>query len=135
MLQTKRCAFTLAVFASMSAYGNFGDPLPGLTSQQTQDFQAGKAKFIKVDNPADDGLGPIFNEASCATCHTGPAGTAAANAIGGTTERPDGSTYHITWSLAPGRRAWESNPVIARSGWSRLPQPIPIRLEPRPFGG
>jgi hypothetical protein len=55
--------------------------------------------------------------------------------IGGTTERPDGSTYHITWSLAPGRRAWESNPVIARSGWSRLPQPIPIRLEPRPFGG
>ena len=25
--------------------------------------------------------------------------------IDGTTDRPDGSTYHITWSLGPGRRA------------------------------
>jgi hypothetical protein len=55
--------------------------------------------------------------------------------IDGTTDRPDGSTYHITWSLAPGREARESNQVIARGGWTCLPQPIPIRLEPRPFGG
>ena len=87
MLQTKRCAFALAVFASMSAYANFGDPLPGLTSQQSQAFQTGRAKFMQVDDPADEGLGPIFNEASCATCHTGPAGTAAADAVGGTNER------------------------------------------------
>ena len=86
-MQPKRCAFAIAVLASMSAYANFGDPLPGLTSQQTQDFQAGQAKFTQVDNPVDDGLGPIFNEASCATCHVGPAGTAADGAIGGTTER------------------------------------------------
>jgi hypothetical protein len=55
--------------------------------------------------------------------------------IAGTTDRPDGSTYHITWSLAPGRQARESNQVIARRGWTWLPQPVPIRLEPRPFGG
>ena len=55
--------------------------------------------------------------------------------IGGTSERPDGSTYHITWSLAPGRQARESNEVIARRGFTWLPQPIPIRLQPRPFGG
>ena len=54
--------------------------------------------------------------------------------IGGTTDRPDGSTYHITWSLGPGREAKESNQVIARRGWTWLAQPIPIRLEPRPFG-
>jgi hypothetical protein len=54
--------------------------------------------------------------------------------IGGTTDRPDGSTFHITWSLAPGRAASESNDVIARRGFTRLPAPIPIRLEPKPFG-
>lgn len=55
--------------------------------------------------------------------------------IAGTSDRPDGSTYHITWSLAEGREARESNQVIARRGWTWLAQPIPIRLEPRPFGG
>ena len=55
--------------------------------------------------------------------------------IGGTTDRPDGATYHITWSLAPDRDARESNAVIARRGWTWLPQPVPVRLEPRPFGG
>ena len=51
--------------------------------------------------------------------------------IAGTTERPDGSTYHITWSLAPGREAKESNDVIARS-WRPLPEPLPVRLHPKP---
>lgn len=52
--------------------------------------------------------------------------------IGGTTDRPDGSTYHITWSLdrAAGREARESNEVIARLGWRPLAAPIAIRLDP-----
>lgn len=54
--------------------------------------------------------------------------------IGGTTDRPDGSTYHITWSLGPGRRAKESNDVIAAQGWKPLAEPVPVRLEPKPFG-
>ena len=33
------------------------------------------------------------------------------------------------------RQARESNQVIARRGWTWLARPIPIRLEPRPFGG
>lgn len=49
-------------------------------------------------------------------------------AIAGSTGRPDGSTWHITWSLAPGRRAVESNDVIARHGWEELPGAIPIPL-------
>ncbi|CAN7488338.1 hypothetical protein LJR219_003351 [Phenylobacterium sp. LjRoot219] len=55
--------------------------------------------------------------------------------IDGATARPDGSTYHITWSLGPGREARESNAVIAQLGFTALPAPIPIRLEPKPFGG
>jgi hypothetical protein len=56
--------------------------------------------------------------------------------IEGTTDRPDGSTYHLTWSLdrARGREGRDSNDVLARLGWTPLPEPIPIRLEPRLFG-
>lgn len=50
--------------------------------------------------------------------------------IGGTTDRPDGSTYHITWSLAPGRRAQESNDVLAARPWTPLDLPMPVKLEP-----
>jgi hypothetical protein len=53
--------------------------------------------------------------------------------IGGTTDRPDGSTYHITWSLGAGRRAKESNVVIKENGWMPLPEKIPVKLEPKGF--
>ena len=50
--------------------------------------------------------------------------------LGGTTDRPDGSTYHITWSLAAGREARESNDVIAALGWTPFELPMPVQLEP-----
>ena len=53
--------------------------------------------------------------------------------LGGTTHRPDGSTYHITWSLGPGRRARESNDVLRERGWVALKPAIPIELEPARF--
>ncbi|HET7817106.1 MAG TPA: hypothetical protein VFK58_05965 [Sphingomicrobium sp.] len=53
--------------------------------------------------------------------------------IDGTADRPDGSTYHITWSLADGRRARESNDVLKERGWEELDHPIPVRLEPGRF--
>jgi hypothetical protein len=51
--------------------------------------------------------------------------------IGGTTDRPDGSTYHMTWSLGPGRDAKESNDVLRTHGWTRFEEPIRIRLHPK----
>jgi hypothetical protein len=54
-------------------------------------------------------------------------------AIDGTTDRADGSTYHITWSLGDGRRARESNDVLKERGWEELDHPIPISLEPGRF--
>lgn len=55
--------------------------------------------------------------------------------IDGTTERPDGSTFHITWSIdkGRGRRASHSNDVIARLGWRDLPAPIPVTVAPARF--
>jgi hypothetical protein len=55
--------------------------------------------------------------------------------IEGSTGRPDGSTYHITWSLdrARGREAKESNDVLRECGWEPIPDSIPIRLHPSAF--
>jgi hypothetical protein len=53
--------------------------------------------------------------------------------LDGTTDRPDGSTYHITWSLGPGRKARESNEVLRDQGWEALPASIPVELEPARF--
>lgn len=53
--------------------------------------------------------------------------------IDGTTDRPDGGTYHVTWSLGPGRHARESNTVIARLGWKAMAEPIPIEVHPAIF--
>ena len=53
--------------------------------------------------------------------------------IGGTTRRPDGSTHHITWSLAAGREAVESNDVIRERGWTATPERHRVQLEPKVF--
>lgn len=39
-------------------------------------------------------------------------------AIDGCTARPDGGTWHVTWSLAGERAAKDSNVVLAEQGWS-----------------
>ena len=53
--------------------------------------------------------------------------------VDGTTDRPDGSTYHITWSLGPTRSAKESNDVLRERGWEHIEKPISIELEPARF--
>ncbi len=51
-------------------------------------------------------------------------------AIDGSTARPDGSVYHITWSLGPNRKAVESNEIIAKHHWRAFGEAIPISLTP-----
>jgi hypothetical protein len=53
--------------------------------------------------------------------------------LDGTTDRPDGSTYHITWSLGPDRNARESNDVLRDRGWDPIGRPLAIELEPARF--
>ena len=50
--------------------------------------------------------------------------------LGGTTDRPGGGTYHITWSLGPGRKAQESNDVLASEPWTMFDLPMPVKLAP-----
>lgn len=50
--------------------------------------------------------------------------------IAGTSDRWDGRTYHITWSLAEGREAKESNEVIARCDWQPIADAPHVALTP-----
>lgn len=58
----------------------------------------------KIIGRADDGLGV----------------EAMVVAFDGSTARPDGKVWHVTWSLAEARTARESNDVIAQLGWTPL---------------
>ena len=50
-----------------------GEPLAGLSVAELARFEAGKEEFVEAEE-ADEGLGPVFNEASCAVCHDAPVG-------------------------------------------------------------
>jgi len=60
-------------FASGPDYEKAGSPLPGLTAEQLARFELGKQRYQTPLQEAE-GLGPIFNKSSCATCHTNPVG-------------------------------------------------------------
>ncbi len=55
--------------------------------------------------------------------------------LDGTTDRPDGSVFHITWSLdkAKGRKPRESNDLLKERGWTPIDRPIAIRIDPARF--
>ena len=54
--------------------------------------------------------------------------------LDGTTDRPDGSTYHITWSLGrrPQARARATTCSATKAG-SSVEAPLPVELEPARF--
>jgi CxxC motif-containing protein (DUF1111 family) len=49
-----------------------GDPLPGITPVEFEEFRLGLDDFLEVET-SDEGLGPAFNGTSCAVCHSVPA--------------------------------------------------------------
>ena len=49
-----------------------GDPLPGLSPTESEQFLAGLEDFLEVED-AEEGLGPAYNNTSCAGCHNIPA--------------------------------------------------------------
>lgn len=55
-------------------------------------------------------------------------------AIDGETGRPDGSVFHITWSLdkMKGRQARESNDLVKDCDWRPM-EVIPVKLDPARF--
>src|SRR5262245_12029918 len=60
-----------ATIAGSDTTPGIGDPLPGLSKAQLKAFEDGKVEFSTAEE-VDEGLGPVFNEASCVACHRGP---------------------------------------------------------------
>jgi len=67
-------------FAPLAGAPAFGEPLANLTADELARFAAGLEEFLAAE-AVDEGLGPVFNEASCVTCHDNP--------VGGTTGRKE----------------------------------------------
>jgi len=70
-------ALLVSVVSTFHVFAQQGpQPVAGLTPAQSLAFQEGSRTFSKNYGIAD-GLGPVFNDRSCATCHRG--GTTASN--------------------------------------------------------
>jgi hypothetical protein len=63
--------FTVASTSTVDTTPGFGDPLAGLAGDLLERFNDGKEEFESVET-ADEGVGPVFNDVSCATCHLVP---------------------------------------------------------------
>ena len=115
----------VAPFVGLMAATNFGDPFPNLTAAELALFNAGKDEFVAVE-AVDEGLGPVFNEAACATCHFGP-GTA----VGGTTGRMEtrfgrnvGGTFDPLTSLG-GSLLQDHAIGLVADGFTFVPEVVP----------
>jgi CxxC motif-containing protein (DUF1111 family) len=68
--------FVLSVGLLVSSLGraaaDFGDALPGLTPEDQEAFEEGLEEFTEEET-VEEGLGPVFNDVSCAACHSSPA--------------------------------------------------------------
>ena len=73
-----------------------GDPLPGLTASEFEEFRMGLEDFLEVEE-AEEGLGPAFNGTSCAACHSIPAlgGIAPVTTVRAGIRQEDGSFRDI----------------------------------------
>jgi CxxC motif-containing protein (DUF1111 family) len=61
-----------AVLAAQVRTALPGDPLPGVTPVEFEEFRLGLDDFLEVET-AEEGLGPAYNGTSCAVCHSVPA--------------------------------------------------------------
>lgn len=95
-------------------YGNVVADHVTLSVKTARDAPLPEERHGEIVGRADDGRGV----------------EAMAVRIDGTTDRPDGSIYHITWSLGPGRKAKESNDVLRAQGWEPFDLPMPVMLDP-----
>lgn len=83
-----------------------------------------------ASNAGDKPFPPLAAAAIVGRADDGKGVEAMVVTINGTTDRPDGSSFHITWSLAAGRRAVESNAVIRDFGWTAFAEPIAVTITP-----
>jgi hypothetical protein len=85
---------------------------------------------VKFDWHEEDGIPPLANVKVVGYANDPSGVEALVVSINGTIQRPHGGTYHITLSLAPGRKPVESNDIISR-GWKPVIVPFKIIAYPQ----
>ncbi|MDP2958171.1 MAG: di-heme oxidoredictase family protein, partial [Longimicrobiales bacterium] len=100
-----------------------GTPLPGLTPEELERFEAGRTHFTRRFTP-DEGLGPRFNEDACNACHTMPAdgGTGETSVTKATRTLPDGRCDPLVPHGGENVRI-SVTPALAAAGGGRVPVP------------
>ena len=87
------------------------------------------ADHVTLSISGTEAPAPVHNAVIIGQADDGKGVEAFIVAIDGSTSRPDGGTWHVTWSLSEGRAPRESNDVIAEGGWTPIP-PIALSLNP-----
>ena len=101
----------------------FGEPLQGLTAAERASFDDGKVHFATAEE-VDEGLGPVFNEASCVACHMGPA-------VGGSNGRLEtrfgrrGADGGFDPLVAEGGSLLQDHGIGAVDGFAFAPEVVP----------
>jgi CxxC motif-containing protein (DUF1111 family) len=106
----------------------FDAPVEGLSDAEMAAFARGDAEFERRFAP-NTGLGPIFNDASCATCHSGDGRGVLRNALVRIGSASDGFLRHVGGPQIQDRAIPGAEP-------ERLPPGVPysVRLPPPVFG-
>lgn len=86
------------------AAAHLGGPIPGLTDAEAAAFLRGKVLFEKRFQPSE-GLGPLYNATSCASCHSTP--------VTGGSGQLYRNFYLAMWGTAP-----------FMAGFPELPSPV-----------
>ncbi len=110
-----------------------GDPLPGITPVEFEEFRLGLEDFLEVET-AEEGLGPAFNGTSCASCHNVPAvgGVSPVAEVRAGRRLQDGSFAHLDTSgeslfhlfSIPGHACQPMIPADANVIIRRVPIPL-----------
>jgi CxxC motif-containing protein (DUF1111 family) len=124
LLSTALLVATPALATTPSVVAPAGAPLPGLTAEELQKFQEGKALFEKDFTPAE-GLGPLFRAQACVTCHIAPA-------TGG--GDPTGADNVVHYTIRHGDQFFQAfeigGPVQQHKSIKGLPEGSACQLEP-----
>jgi CxxC motif-containing protein (DUF1111 family) len=76
LIAAAACVYAVAFFWTAAAGQEVrplpGDPLPGISAAEFEEFTLGLDDFTEVES-VEEGLGPAFNGSSCAVCHSVPA--------------------------------------------------------------
>jgi CxxC motif-containing protein (DUF1111 family) len=106
----------------------FDAPLEGLTGAEMAAFVRGDAEFGRPFSP-NTGLGPIFNDVSCAACHSGDGRGALRNSLARIGTEADGFLDSLGGPQIQNKAISGAEPEVVPAGVA-----VSLRLPPPVFG-